>query len=83
MGSNFCSDAENGCCAYLRTYQDQIILVIVNASAETRIKHIPLDKLSHKASLTCSSLLYNQEYVIQNGQCTISLPPWSGEVIQW
>ena len=81
--TNLCSDGGNGCCAYLRSYQDQTILVVVNASPETQIQHIPPDKLSKKANLTCSSLLYNHDYVIQNGQITISLPPWSAEVIQW
>lgn len=80
---NLCSNAQNGCCAYMRTYQDQAVLVIVNASSETRTQEIPVQLLGKKTGLTCSSLMYNHEYSIQNDLCVISLPPWSGEVIQW
>jgi len=80
---SLCSDAGNGCCAYLRSYQDQVLLVIVNACSETRVLHIPVDKISKKAGLTCASLMYNREYNLQDSHCTVSLPPWSGEVLQW
>jgi len=80
---SLCSDAGNGCCAYLRSYQGQTLLVVVNASPEVRSVQVPIDKINIQPSSICSSLLYNREYVIQQGQLSISLSPWNGEVIQW
>jgi cyclomaltodextrinase / maltogenic alpha-amylase / neopullulanase len=78
-----CSESQNGCCAYLRSYQGSTLLVIVNASAESRLLQVPVSWQSESTGRNCSSLLYNHHYVVEHSHFSVSLPPWSGEVIQW
>jgi cyclomaltodextrinase / maltogenic alpha-amylase / neopullulanase len=76
-----CADASSGCCAYVRAYQDQQILVLVNASPEWRTLQVPVGHLGWQDGSIRHSLLYNHEYVCQQGILTLSLLPWSGEIL--
>lgn len=76
-----CASSSDGCCAYLRSFDDQQILVVANASDEMHTVTFPLQPLGWDNYSARRSLLYNQEVSIHQGNITVSLSPWSGEVI--
>ena len=76
-----CANATDGCCAYLRSYENQHVLVVANASSEVRSVHIPAQILGWEDGTARHSLLYNQDIPVQLGSLTVALQPWSGEVI--
>ena len=76
-----CADSRNGCCAFIRSYQEQHVLVIANASADALSVQIPMHALGWKEGSIRRSMLYNHEYSVKQDKITLTLQPWSGEVI--
>jgi glycosidase len=82
-----CSNAADGCCAFMRFDAEKTVLIAANASSETRSLKVPLEaldlaKVRNPAALP-SSLLYNSTtpIAVEQDFLTITLPPWCGEVI--
>jgi len=56
-------------------------LVIANASADALSVQIPMHALGWKEGSIRRSMLYNHEYSVKQDKITLTLQPWSGEVI--
>jgi glycosidase len=82
-----CADAANGCCAFCRRDEEKAVLVAVNASPETRLLQVPLDKVKcgtkPNPAAQPISLLYNSDtqIIVDMGVLRLKIPPWRGEVI--
>jgi glycosidase len=80
--ARLCADPANGCCAYLRTDDQQNILVLVNTNPEPRRQFLKPETIGVPNGTVLRSLIYNQkEYYIGEAGCEIVIPAWSGEVL--
>jgi len=73
---------EDRCLAYLRTYNDQRIVVGLNASREKREFNLDVTAFGLPGTLDCPDLIDNNACRLENGNLTLSLQPVSGSLFR-
>jgi glycosidase len=73
---------EDRCLAYLRTYNDQRVIVGLNASRENREFQLDLTAFGISATMECPDVVDNNTCRIDNGMMKIRLQPISGSIFR-
>jgi len=71
------TDDRRHCYAFSRTLADEVVVVVINASAAHRHFDLSIDSLGWKENQKLHNLLGWEEYSVSNNSLLVSLPPWS------
>jgi glycosidase len=77
-----CMAPVEGCLGFARIFDTDVIVVVINASPETRTISIPLNSIRFEDGFHFKSLLHLQDYTVNQQILEVTLPPWSGDLIQ-
>ena len=64
--------------AFARVLGDEVVLVVLNASAVRRHLRLPVKDLGWRDGLILHNLLGFEEYIVSGDWLVVSVPPWGG-----
>jgi len=73
-----CMSADDGCLAFARVLENEMIIVALNVSPDNRQMRLPVSKLGYTDGQVVHNLLGQEEFIVNNGNLVVPLHPWDG-----
>jgi alpha-glucosidase len=70
--------ADDGCLAFARVLENEMIIVALNVSPDNRQMRLPVSKLGYTDGQVVHNLLGQEEFIVNNGNLVVPLHPWDG-----